>query len=100
MISRREKQLRQSIDTLFHGLDDDVLKQVMLACSLGYTEEEKDRICADIRRVNEENLRNITGSFQLSADESIPVETKVIIEGDVDLSGILQNEKQSTDTIE
>ena len=100
MLSRREKQIRQSVDTMFAGMDDDVLKQVILACSLGYSEEEKDRICADLRRVNEENLRDITGSFKLSHEESIPVETKVIIEGDVDLSGNLQNEKQSTDTIE
>jgi hypothetical protein len=100
MMSKREKQIRQSIDTMFSGLDDDVLKQVILACSLGYSEEEKDRICDELRRINEQNLQDSYNKFQLSAIESMPVETKVIINGVVDLSGNLQNEKQSTDTIE
>lgn len=90
MLSKREKQIRQSIDTLFTGLDDDALKQVMLACALGYSEEEKDKICEELRRVNEENFKDLTSRYQLTPEESMPTETKVIIE----------EEKQSSDNVE
>jgi hypothetical protein len=90
MLSKREKQIRQSIDTLFTGLDDEALKQIMLACALGYSEEEKEKICEDLRKVNEENLQEITSRYQLTAEESIPTETKVIQE----------EEKQSSDNVE
>lgn len=74
MMSHREKQIRKSVDVLFTGMDDDALKQVMLACTLGYSEEEKERVCEELRKVNEENLRFITERFEIVANQVVELE--------------------------
>jgi len=77
MMSKREKHIRKSIDLLFTGMDDDALKQIVLACSLGYSEEEKERVCEELRKVNEENLSDITKRFELVADQVVEPEPAV-----------------------
>ena len=44
MLSRREKSIIKSIDLMFQGMDDDELKEIVLASSLQKADLEKERI--------------------------------------------------------
>lgn len=53
-MSRREKQIHESVELMFHGMNDDALKEIILACALGKSEDEKEAICEKIRQQNAE----------------------------------------------
>jgi hypothetical protein len=65
MLSNREKKIRQSIELMFSGLDDDVLKTVMLYTALGKTEAEKDAMCEEIKRKQEEDMQYYNSKFEI-----------------------------------
>ena len=69
MLSQREKKIREAVDFMFQGMDDDVLKTVILYTSLGKSEEEKDKICEAIRQKNEEDLKYYTEKFEIVVDK-------------------------------
>lgn len=65
-MSRREKQIHESVELMFQGMNDEGLKQIILACALGKSEEEKEAICEKIRQHNAEEKER--------ADLMIPLE--------------------------
>jgi hypothetical protein len=44
MSSKREQKIARSIEMMFAGTDDEMLKDIILACALGKSEDEKDAI--------------------------------------------------------
>jgi len=65
MLSHREKKIRESIDLMFQGLDDEVLKTVILYTALGKSEEEKDAMCEEIKRKQREDMEFYTRKFEV-----------------------------------
>lgn len=65
MLSNREKKIRESIEIMFSGLDDDVLKTVMLYTALGKSEAEKDAMCEEIKRKQEEDMQYYNSKFEI-----------------------------------
>lgn len=53
--TRREKKIRESIEFMFKGLDDDVLKTVMLYTALAKSDEEKEKAIEKLKRLREED---------------------------------------------
>lgn len=82
MLSIREKNIIASIDLMFKGMDNPELKAVMLACALGKTEEEKDRICEEIRKKKEDDHRYYTDKFEVVCDESNPLQASTLVRQD------------------
>jgi len=66
MLSHREKKIRESIDLMFQGLDDEVLKTVILYTALGKSEEEKDAICEEIKRKQQEDMEFYNRKFNFN----------------------------------
>ena len=97
MQSFKEKKITATIEKLFEGLDDDILKTVVLYTALGKSEEEKDAICEQIRKKQEEDMKYFMEKFEIDGLEALEqVETApVVIEEEeenkkvveVDLSG-------------
>ena len=50
---------------MFRGLDDDVLKECVLATALGKSEEQKDRIIEELKRKHEEDRKLYEERFQI-----------------------------------
>jgi hypothetical protein len=50
MLSRREKGIIKSIDLMFQGMEDDELKEIVLATSLQKADTEKERIIEIINK--------------------------------------------------
>lgn len=72
MLSKHQKKIAKSIDVLFDGLEDDSLKEIMLACALNKTQEEKDAICEQIRLKNEADYKEKLAHFEIKVDEENP----------------------------
>jgi hypothetical protein len=73
MLSKRHQQkIARSIDTLFHGLEDDTLKEIMLACALNKTQEEKDAICEELRLRNQQEYEERLALFEIQANAENP----------------------------
>lgn len=82
-LSIREKKIRESLDVLFSGLDDETLKSVLLYTALGKSEEEKDELCERIRRKNEEDAKYLE-KFELTDPTQLLSKPMVIINGEMD----------------
>lgn len=93
MFSHREKKIRETLELMFAGMDDDVLKTVILATSLGKSEEEKDAICEEIRKKQEEDAKFFTEKFEIELTKENSEEVLKLIN-----PPCLLNEK-SNDTI-
>ena len=65
MESLREKNIKESIELMFKGLDDDVLKTVMLYTALCKSEEEKDAVCEQIKKAKEEDMKYFNEKFEI-----------------------------------
>lgn len=78
--SRREKKIRQSVELLFTGLDDDTLKSIMLAVALEKSEEEKEELCKRIREKNEEDAKYYE-QFQLKSVDETMAKPAVMVDG-------------------
>ena len=73
MLSKRhEQKIIRSIDTLFHGLEDDTLKEIMLACALNKSQEEKDAICEELRLRNQREYEERLAYFEIQANAENP----------------------------
>lgn len=92
ILSIREKKIRESLDMLFSGLDDETLKSVMLYTALGKSEEEKDALCEMIKRKNEEDAKYLE-KFELTDASQLLSKPMIIINGEID------TEKKESDTI-
>jgi hypothetical protein len=73
LLSQREKNIVRSIDAMFQGMDDDVLKEIILATALQKSEQEKEKIIEAIRQKNEKDLQDIEEKFQIHIDSSEPL---------------------------
>lgn len=73
LLSQREKNIIRSIDMMFKGLDDDVLKEVILATALQKPEEEKEKIIEAINRKQNTDLKEINEKFQITIDNTEPL---------------------------
>jgi hypothetical protein len=93
MLSKKEQSIRKSVDLMFKGLDDDTLKEVILAIALNKTQEEKDAIAEQIRLKNEADYAEKMKMFEIevsseSLNEStnevpeLTTESQVIINGE------------------
>jgi hypothetical protein len=73
LLSQREKNMIRSIDLMFKGLDDDVLKEVILATALQKSEEEKEKIIEAIKTKHKQDLQDIEDKFQIRIDNTEPL---------------------------
>lgn len=78
MLSNREKNIVKSIELMFQGMEQDDLKEVMLAIALKKSEEEKDRIAEEIKRKKEQDLEYIALRYENEGVENIVTEAKII----------------------
>lgn len=74
ILSHREKKLRESLDIMFAGLDDDVLKTVIFYTAKGASEEEKDKICEQLKQKQEEDLKYFSEKMEIRIDHTVPEE--------------------------
>jgi len=72
-LSQREKQILRSIDLMFQGMDDDALKEIILATTLNKSEEAKQHIIENIKRKNDEDLKYINEKFQIEINSEEPL---------------------------
>lgn len=72
-ISRRERSIRESVESMFRGLDgDDLLKNIILYNALGKSEEEKDAMLDAWKRKQEED-KGYLEQFQITdVAETVP----------------------------
>ena len=73
LLTQREKNMIRSIDLMFQGMDDDVLKEVILATALQKPEEEKEKIVEAIKRKQKIDLQEISEKFEITIDSSEPL---------------------------
>ena len=101
MLSHREKKIRESIDLMFQGLDDEVLKTVILYTALGKTEEEKDAMCEEIKRKQQEDMEFYNRKFEIEITKENSEEVLKLINPEclINITDVVENEK-SNDNIE
>jgi hypothetical protein len=73
MLSQREKNIIRSIDMMFSGMDDDVLKEVLLATTLQKPEEEKEKLVEAIKRKQQIDLQDIEQKYEIKIDNTEPL---------------------------
>lgn len=73
MLSQREKNIIRSIDMMFSGMDDDVLKEVLLATALQKPEEEKEKLAEAIKRKQQLDLQDIEEKYEIKIDNTEPL---------------------------
>lgn len=73
MLSRREKNIIKSIDLMFQGMDDDELKEIVLATSLQKADVEKERIIELINKKKEEDIKYINEKFEIEINNKEPL---------------------------
>lgn len=73
MLSQREKNIIRSIDMMFSGMDDDVLKEVILASALQKPEEQKEELVEAIKRKQQIDLQDIEQKYEIKIDNTEPL---------------------------
>lgn len=73
MLSRREKNIIKGIDLMFQGMDDDELKEIILASSLQKADEEKERIIELINKKKEQDMKDIQEKFEIEINNTEPL---------------------------
>jgi hypothetical protein len=101
MLSHREKKIRESIDLMFQGLDDDVLKTVILYTALGKSEEEKDAMCELIKKKQQEDMEFYNNKFEIELTKENQEEVLKLINPEclINITDVVENEK-SNDSID
>lgn len=101
MLSHREKKIRESIDAMFQGLDDEVLKTVILYTALGKSEEEKDAMCELIKKKQQEDMEFYTKKFEIEITKENQEEVLKLINPEclINITDVVENEK-SNDNID
>jgi hypothetical protein len=101
MLSHREKKIRESIDLMFQGLDDDVLKTVILYTALGKSEEEKDAMCELIKKKQQEDMEFYNNKFEIELTKENSEEVLKLINPEclINITDVVENEK-SNDSID
>jgi hypothetical protein len=103
LLTQREKNMIRSIDLMFQGLDDDVLKEVILATALQKPEEEKEKIIEAIKRKQNADLQEINEKFQITIDNTEPLKMlelfKTYIEQNPELVAQIEKEEEEKDNL-
>ena len=68
----REKSVRNNIELMFTGMDDDVLKECMLATALIKSEEEKDLIIEQLKFKKQEDEKYFKSKFEIEITAEEP----------------------------
>lgn len=88
-LSIKEKKIRDSIDLMFTGLDDDVLKTIILYNALGKSEEEKDAVCEQIRKKKEEDLEYIR-SFEIEINKDTHPDILKLVNPEINITDVVE----------
>ena len=73
MLSQREKAVMKGVDLLFQGMEDDALKEIVLANALQKSEDEKERILEIIRQKKSEDIKYINEKFEIEIGRDDPL---------------------------
>lgn len=84
MLSQREKNITKSIELMFQNMEQDDLKEVMLAIALNKSQEEKDRISEELKKQKERDLEYIKSRYENDSIENIVSEAKIISIDNID----------------
>lgn len=95
MLSLKEKNIRASVDLMFQGLDDDVLKNIILYTALEKSEEEKDKLCEEIKKAKEQDMEYFNQKFEIIVDKNTPQEVLSLLNPEAQI-----NLEKSPDNIE
>ena len=95
MISRREKKLRETMDFFFTGLEDDQLKEILLAIALEKSQEEKDALVEEMRRQNEIDYNHYIERYELVVHD-IEKKSDTILDGEREPNKLDQGQQSST----
>ena len=85
MLSRREKNIIKSIDLMFQGMDDDELKEIILATSLQKADLEKERIVEIINKKKEDNAKYFNEKFEIEINNKEPLKMLERVLPDLDI---------------
>lgn len=97
--TRREKKIRESLDMLFKGMDDDVLKTVIFYTATGKSEEEKEYAIEQLKRMREEEEARFR-AFEITDVSEVVQEGRMVSPAiDVDLSQDNIAEDESDDRV-
>jgi hypothetical protein len=87
MLSKKEKRITKNVELMFQGLEDDPLKEIILAVALNKTQEEKDAIAEQIRLKNEEDYAERLKLFEVKCDIENPTASSLTTESQVIING-------------
>ncbi len=87
MLSKKEQKITKSVEFMFQGLEDDPLKEIILAIALNKTQEEKDAIAEQIRLKNEEDYAERLKLFEVKCDIENPTASSLTTESQVIING-------------
>ena len=73
MLSQREKSIMKGVDLLFQGMEDDALKEIVLANALQKSEDEKERILEIIRQKKTDDVKYINEKFEIEINRDDPL---------------------------
>lgn len=103
MLSKREKNIIRTIDMMFKGLEDDALKEIVLATALEKPEREKEKIIQIINKKNSEDLAYIKEKFEIEIDNTSPLKMldlfKAYVEQNPELVKEIEEKAQEEEAI-
>jgi hypothetical protein len=73
MLSQKEKSVMKGVDLLFQGMEDDALKEIVLANALQKSEDEKERILEIIRQKKTDDIKYINEKFEIEINRDDPL---------------------------
>ena len=73
MLSQKEKSVMKGVDLLFQGMEDDALKEIVLANALQKSEDEKERILEIIRQKKTDDVKYINEKFEIEINRDDPL---------------------------
>jgi hypothetical protein len=89
ILSIREKKIKDSLEMLFSGMDDEVLKTVILYTALGKSDEEKDAVCEQIRKKKDEDLEYIN-SFEIEINKDTHPDILKLVNPQVNITDVVE----------
>lgn len=95
----REKNIRESVERYFKGVDDDILKSIVMYTALGKSEEEKDALCEQINKKREEDLKYFQEKFEIEISKDTPEEVLKEINQDIFIPGYHDLTENKSDNI-
>lgn len=73
MLSQKEKSIMKGVDLLFQGMEDDALKEIVLANALQKSEDEKEYILEIIRQKKTDDVKYINEKFEIEINRDDPL---------------------------